>query len=406
MSGSRPVLPSSPTWPPPIRRRGAARSTWSAPTTAAQRATSLRVNRDVFRRAAGPEALSGLMTERTPAPFGFGRRSLDEEASRSRAPGWLSGAPRRRRRRRPPGLLPLLIRSHPAATIVRACRTIAPLGASLAQLTRRYDRRFLATDPVGIVRGFRDPGDREVRLSSPPAGPMGGWRGFARAWRRCSRGSAPPRGLLRRFDPRRDAARLEGFAHRFTRGRDVALYLWLLRQAAERAGSLERFFLEGDDPADPSLASAMDAFGARLFALPAAPLGDAHRGARWMLPLPRDRSVAKRHCLLLRWLVRPDDGVDLGLWRRVAPTPGRPLDDAPAARWRGRWGGRAAARRDGPWRLEVTERLRRFSPQDPVRHDFALCRLGILGHLRAARGPAARAHVMAALAQALRKDAA
>ena len=281
------------------------------------------------------------------------------------------------------------------------------LGASLAHLTRRYDRRFLATDPVGIVRGFRDPADREAaaflaaglaygRVASIRASLDGLFARFG----------ASPGAFLRRFDPRRDAARLEGFAHRFTRGRDVALYLWLLRQAAERAGSLERFFLEGDDPADATLASAMDAFGTRLFALPAAPLADAQRGARWLLPLPRDRSVAKRHCLLLRWLVRPDDGIDLGLWRQVAPARLIvPLDVhlqrvARAMGW--------TRRRTPGWAmaLEVTERLRRFSPKDPVRHDFALCRLGILGHLRARGGTLRRAHVMTALAQALREDAA
>lgn len=34
--------------------------------------------------------------------------------------------------------------------------------------------------------------------------------------------------------------------------------------------------------------------------------------------------------------------------------------------------------------LEVTEALRRFAPTDPVRYDFALCRLGILDSAPAA----------------------
>ena len=281
------------------------------------------------------------------------------------------------------------------------------LGLRLDQLSRRYDRRFLATDPVGIVRGCEDPADREV-VAFLAAGLAYGRVASIRASLETllARFPARPSVFLRRFDPRADAARLDGFAHRFTRGRDVALLLWLLRQAGERAGSLERFFLEGDDPQDGTLEGAMNAFGARLFALDPGPLQDSLRGARWLLPLPRDRSPAKRHCLLLRWLVRPDDGVDLGLWRAVAPARLIvPLDVhlqrvARALGW--------TRRRTPAWAmaLEVTSRLRRFSPHDPVRHDFALCRLGILGHLRARGGLLRRAHVMAALAEALREDAA
>jgi hypothetical protein len=56
--------------------------------------------------------------------------------------------------------------------------------------------------------------------------------------------------------------------------------------------------------------------------------------------------------------------------------------------------------------LEVTAHLRRLTPDDPVRHDFALCRLGILGHLRAGGRPLGRAHVLQALTQALAEEAA
>jgi hypothetical protein len=56
--------------------------------------------------------------------------------------------------------------------------------------------------------------------------------------------------------------------------------------------------------------------------------------------------------------------------------------------------------------LEVTRHLRRLDPADPTRHDFALCRLGILGHLRAREGRVRRAHVLAALAEALSGGAA
>jgi len=286
---------------------------------------------------------------------------------------------------------------------------MSPVGLeeSLEHLSRRYDRRFLGTDPVGIVRRFEDPADREV-MAFLAAGLAYGRVASIRASLDdlLARFGTTPGAFVRGFDPRRDARRLQGFAHRFTRGRDVALFVWLLRQAGERAGSLERFFLAGDMPGTPDLEAAMDAFGARLFALDPGPLRAGFSGARWLLPLPCHRSVAKRHCLLLRWLVRPDDGVDLGLWTGVSPARLIvPLDVhlqrvARALHW--------TRRRTASWpmALEVTAHLRRLTPDDPVRHDFALCRLGILGHLRARGRPLRRAHVLQALTQALAEEAA
>ena len=280
------------------------------------------------------------------------------------------------------------------------------LREDLARLSRRYDRRFLGTDPVGIVRRYETSADREVvafLAASLAYGRVASIRASLEDL--LARFGASPGDFTRGFDPRRDPRRLEGFCHRFTRGRDVALFLWLLRQAMERAGSLESFFLEGDVPGALHLETAMDSFGARLFALPPGRLRGSLPGARWLLPLPCHGSVAKRHCLLLRWLVRPDDGVDLGLWTRVPPARLIvPLDVhlqrvARALRW---------TRRSTPgWAmaLEVTAHLRRLTPEDPVRHDFALCRLGILGHLRARGGRLRRVHVLQALADALAEAA-
>ncbi len=201
-----------------------------------------------------------------------------------------------------------------------------------------------------------------------------------------------PSRFLEGYRPRTDARRFAGFRHRFTRGRDVALFLWLLRQAREQSGSLERFFVERDpDPSADTLEAAMNAFGSALFSLDARPF---HRdgkvpgadGSRWLLSLPSGGSVCKRHCLFLRWMIRPEDGVDCGLWKGVSRSRlVVPLDThvERLARVLG-W----TRRRSSSWgtAVEVTVCLRRLDPADPTRYDFALSRLGILGRVRAARG--------------------
>jgi uncharacterized protein (TIGR02757 family) len=69
------------------------------------------------------------------------------------------------------------------------------------------------------------------------------------------------------------------------------------------------------------------------------------------------------------------DGVDLGVWRRPAPRQlVLPLDTHTYAIARRL---RLTRYRSPGWSmaLDVTRRLRRFDPEDPVKYDFALYRL-------------------------------
>lgn len=275
----------------------------------------------------------------------------------------------------------------------RAASNSSALRDVLEDLRRRYDRRFLDSDPVGIVRRFDDPEDREIVAliaAGLAYGRVASIRGSLLGL--LARIGPRPARFVASFDPAQDAGRFDGFVHRFTRGRDVALLLHLVRQVKERAGSLESLFVDGDvDPGTPTLGPALDAFGTRLFALDSGPFtrdGAVPRrdGARWLLPLPAGGSACKRSCLFLRWMVRPDDGVDCGIWSRISPSRlVLPLDThlLRVARALG-WTRRKSV--GWPMALEVTARLRALDPADPTRFDFALSRLGILGLLAAPGG--------------------
>ena len=104
---------------------------------------------------------------------------------------------------------------------------------------------------------------------------------------------------------------------------------------------------------------------------------------RFFFPDPASGSACKRWNLYLRWMVRRD-ALDFGLWtghpddRLVIPT------DTHIHRIARRLG--LTRRRSADWKTarEITDALARFDPADPVRFDYALCRIGILGHLPAA----------------------
>jgi endonuclease III len=76
-------------------------------------------------------------------------------------------------------------------------------------------------------------------------------------------------------------------------------------------------------------------------------------------------------------MVRPADGVDLGLWD--VPTSALLVPVDVHIHKLGRNLG-FTRRKTTSWKTteEITAALRRFDPADPVKYDFALCHLGML----------------------------
>lgn len=93
---------------------------------------------------------------------------------------------------------------------------------------------------------------------------------------------------------------------------------------------------------------------------------------------PQQKSTCKRLNMFLRWMVRKDDcGVDFGIWDNIDPAvlicPCDLHVDRVARKLK------LITRKQNDWQtaVELTERLRDFDPQDPIKYDFALFGLGI-----------------------------
>ncbi|HXV22385.1 MAG TPA: TIGR02757 family protein [Desulfuromonadales bacterium] len=250
----------------------------------------------------------------------------------------------------------------------------------LEQVTQESGPAFLANDPLSFPRRYATAADREAAAFLSAALAYGRAAGIRSSLENLfMRMPEGPAAFIRDFEPQRDGARLAGFVHRFNTGVDIALLCRVLRAMTAEAGSLERFFLAGDDPVAPDIGAALTVFSARAVELATllAPRQALRTGFRYLFPSPAGGSACKRLCMLLRWLCRPDDGIDLGLWQAVSPARlVLPLDTHTAriARLLG-----LTARCNSDWKmaLEVTASLRRLDPADPVRFDFALAHLGI-----------------------------
>jgi uncharacterized protein (TIGR02757 family) len=90
---------------------------------------------------------------------------------------------------------------------------------------------------------------------------------------------------------------------------------------------------------------------------------------------PDANSACKRINLALRWLVRRGP-VDMGLWKSIKPSSLYIPLDIHVARNARRLGLLERKSNDKKAVMELTEKLRQFCPDDPVKYDFVLFSIG------------------------------
>ncbi|HET6991246.1 MAG TPA: TIGR02757 family protein, partial [Bacteroidia bacterium] len=182
----------------------------------------------------------------------------------------------------------------------------------------------------------------------------------------------------------KDLKKLDSFVHRTFNGIDARFFVLALRNIYEKHNGMEELFADGikmsghkDTKARRSseitpLQNSIIHFRETFLSLKHNPRSDKH------ISNPAANSSAKRINMYLRWMVRRDKaGVDFGIWKSIPPALLRvPLDVhvGNVARKLG-----LLVRKQDDWKAveELTDSLREFDKNDPVKYDFALFGLGI-----------------------------
>jgi uncharacterized protein (TIGR02757 family) len=114
-------------------------------------------------------------------------------------------------------------------------------------------------------------------------------------------------------------------------------------------------------------------FADYFFSLPHSP-----ERTRKHIPSPKRKSACKRLNMFLRWMVRNDNaGVDFGIWRNISPKDLICPLDLHVERTARKLGLLTHDKPDWTAAIELTENLRQFDEQDPVKYDFALFGISI-----------------------------
>jgi len=253
----------------------------------------------------------------------------------------------------------------------------AALKSRLDGLCAQYDSDLaLAKDPLTVPLAYADPLDREVAAFVAAHLAYGRVDPMIRAVRLALAplGPNPASWLRDRSEPaaRKELTRaLADWVWRFHTGPDLAAWLLAWRRLDQESGQgLEAHLL-------PASGESPDAALSRLTQRLRSELPPSY-GTRFSLPDPLEGAACKRWRMFLRWMVRRG-WPDLGLW---ACYPAEALIiplDTHVARVSRFIGLSRRATPDGKMALEITEALRRLDAADPLRYDFALSHLGILG---------------------------
>lgn len=232
---------------------------------------------------------------------------------------------------------------------------------------------FIADDPVRIPHQFSKKQDIEI---------SGFWAAVL-AWgqrktiiRKCKElfermDNAPHDFLLHHREE--ELKPFLDFKHRTFNATDTLYFIEFLSWYYRRHDSLETAFSRFLKPGDEHVGPALVGFHELFFSLP-----DAPARSRKHIATPARKAACKRLVMFLRWMVRKDHkGVDFGLWENISPSQLVCPCDVHVDRVARRLGLISRKQTDWQTALELTQKLKQFDPEDPVKYDFALFGLGV-----------------------------
>jgi len=230
---------------------------------------------------------------------------------------------------------------------------------------------FIAEDPISIPHRFSQKEDIEVSGFLTAVISWGRRPAILKAARKLMQlmDNAPYEFIIQAHD--QDLKLLTGFVYRTFNSSDLLFLIEALRRLYLEKGGLESvcqsYFRETGE-----IKGLITGLRRELLETEHLVRSEKHLAA------PAKGSAAKRINMFLRWMARRDDkGVDFGIWKGIPPAALMiPLDVHSGNTARGLG---LLQRKQNDWKAveELTEKLRKFDPADPVKYDFALFGTGV-----------------------------
>ncbi len=224
-------------------------------------------------------------------------------------------------------------------------------------------------DPLEFLYNYDDPQDRELVGLIASCFAYGSVWQIIKTVQKILEQIGSPRRFIAEATHHTLQTIFKDFKYRFTTGDELGRLILGMKGVISDYGSLQACFLEGYSPMDDNVIGGLSFLVHELSSV-------FDGRPRSLLPSPNAGSACKRLNLFLRWMVRKDD-VDPGGWDNVLPSKLIIPMDVHMGRICRSLKLTSRNQSDLKAALEVTEAFRRIEPEDPVRYDFCLTRLGI-----------------------------
>jgi len=252
------------------------------------------------------------------------------------------------------------------------------LKKNLDSLYDSYDfKNRLAYDPIEFLHKFSKASDIEIAGFIASAFAYGRIDLFKPVIARIlSAMGKSPYDFIINFDLYKHRNVFSGIQYRFSKNDDITGFLFVLHKVIVNYGGLENLFKIKFNKDHPNTGKALAGFVNTFNLIIHETSLRESAGLRHFLPSPEKGSACKRLNLFLRWMIRDRD-IDLGIWKGIPKNKlVIPLDTHIARISKCLM---LTKRKSVDWAtaVEITESLKIFEPEDPLKYDFALCHQGV-----------------------------
>jgi uncharacterized protein (TIGR02757 family) len=250
----------------------------------------------------------------------------------------------------------------------------------LDRLYDQYNRRaYVHPDPLEFLYAYNDIRDREIVGLIASALAYGKVAQILKSVGAVLEKMGPsPFAYLQSTPSVRIVSDFQPFVHRFAKGPQFSAFLIGVKQVICNYGSLHDCFMNGFGRADETILPALALFSEKIIQGSNGESGSCSPGH--LMPCPEKGSACKRLHLFLRWMVRKD-AVDPGGWDDVPRSVLIIPLDTHMFRIGKTLGLTSRNQADRMAALDISAGFKQWSPDDPVKYDFALTRFGIRNDL-------------------------
>lgn len=244
---------------------------------------------------------------------------------------------------------------------------------------RAFDKEKISPDPLQFLHLYSDEKDIEVMGFIASVFAYGSVKQIINTLNKfIELSDSKPYRFITSFSSHKNDKRLRDLYHRFYSYNDVINLFLVMEKVYAEHGSLKSLFLKFYSDEDDNIKNALSGFSHHFIneIRLVTKHEDLSQGTKFMFPLPERGSACKRKNLFLRWMVRKDE-LDFGLWSEIPKDKLIIPVDTHVARISKEL--KLTSRRIVGWKMaeEITENLKRFDPDDPVKYDFAICHIGM-----------------------------